>query len=78
MEGSSTLSLGEGDELCFMSDGDMAQLIWGVTAEQVAPSGKWCVRLSPCRLVCAHCVTWVMCACSSVRGGRGCVLSWCS
>jgi len=31
----------DANDLCFLSDAEMGQLLWGVTMEQVAPSGKW-------------------------------------
>lgn len=39
MEGS-LITLSDNDDVCLLSDADMAQLLWGVTPEQVVPSGK--------------------------------------
>ncbi|XP_034235845.1 uncharacterized protein LOC117642112 [Thrips palmi] len=33
-----TITLPEGEEVCLLSDTDMAQLLWGVSAEEIVPS----------------------------------------
>jgi len=38
-----TLSAGDSDDLCFLTDADVAKMLWGVTPQQVIPSGK-CVK----------------------------------